>query len=173
MTTKKKLWNVVHGLHVHASRWHQGVLTTPENIITYHNAFCLSPQNFAYALFSVSLGAVLTPKRNWRQWLSKILGWQTKSIMVCYGIFWSGQLLKALNLMGWHSGEAALNFAGTTQLTSGKCSFALLLVRFYEGVVDLCLQAAVKCDPQGLALHFYRNGEPHGDVQGEEAFLAR
>ncbi|KAM7443523.1 hypothetical protein ABFA07_007737 [Porites harrisoni] len=46
-------------------------------------------------------------------------------------------------------------------------------VRFYEGVVDLCLQAAVKCDPQGLALHFYRNGEPHGDVQGEEAFLAR
>ena len=64
-------------------------------------------------------------------------------------------------------------FAGTIQLTSGKCSFALLLVRFYEGVVDLCLQAAVKCDPQGLALHFYRNGEPHGDVQGEEAFLAR
>lgn len=40
-------------------------------------------------------------------------------------------------------------------------------------MVDLCLQAAVKCDPQGLALHFYRNGEPHGDVQGEEAFLAR
>ena len=37
----------------------------------------------------------------------------------------------------------------------------------------MCLQAAVKCDPQGLALHFYRNGEPHGDVQGEEAFLAR
>ena len=35
------------------------------------------------------------------------------------------------------------------------------------------MQAAVKCDPQGLALHFYRNGEPHGDVQGEEAFLAR
>lgn len=40
-------------------------------------------------------------------------------------------------------------------------------------MVDLCLQAAVKCDPQGLALHFYRNGEPHGDVQGEEAFVAR
>ena len=103
--------------------------------------------------------------------------------MVCYGIFWSGQLLKALNMMGWHSGEAALNllvlpsYAVTSKAwcdsTSGKCSFALLLVRFYEGVVDLCLQAAVKCDPQGLALHFYRNGEPHGDVQGEEAFLAR
>ena len=59
--------------------------------ITYHNALCLSPQNFAYALSSVSLGAILTPKRNWRQCVCKILGWQTKSIMVCFGIFWSGQ----------------------------------------------------------------------------------
>ena len=66
-------------------------LTTPENPITYHNALCLSPQNFAYALFSVSLGAILTPKRNWRQCLCKILGWQTKSIMVYYGIFWIGE----------------------------------------------------------------------------------
>ena len=39
-------------------------LTTPENTITYHNVLCLSPQNFAQALFSVSLGAILTPKRN-------------------------------------------------------------------------------------------------------------
>ena len=31
-------------------------------------------------------------QRNWRQCLCKILGWQTKSVMVCYGIFWSGQL---------------------------------------------------------------------------------
>ena len=31
-------------------------------------------------------------KRNWRQCLCKILEWQTKSIMVCYGIFCSGQL---------------------------------------------------------------------------------
>ena len=31
------------------------ILTTPENTITYHNALCLSPQNFAQALFSVSL----------------------------------------------------------------------------------------------------------------------
>ena len=36
---------------------------------------------------------MLTPKRNWKQCLCKILGWQTKSIMVCYGIFWSGQFL--------------------------------------------------------------------------------
>ena len=41
-------------------------------------------------LFSVSLEAILTPKRNWRQCLCKILGWQ-KSIIACYGIFleWS------------------------------------------------------------------------------------
>ena len=32
-----------------------------------------------------------SPKRNWRQCVCKILGWQTKSIMVCYGIFWCGQ----------------------------------------------------------------------------------
>ena len=48
-------------------------------------------------MFSVSLGTSLTPKRNWRQCLCKILGWQTKSIMVCYGIFWSGQLLESLH----------------------------------------------------------------------------
>ena len=36
-------------------------------------------------------GAILTPKRNWRQCLCKIFGLQTKSIMVFYGIFWSGQ----------------------------------------------------------------------------------
>ena len=34
------------------------LLTTPENALTYHNALSLSPQNFAYALFSVSLGAI-------------------------------------------------------------------------------------------------------------------
>ena len=38
-------------------------LTTPENTITYH-VLCSSPLNFAQALFSVSLGAILTPKRN-------------------------------------------------------------------------------------------------------------
>lgn len=46
-------------------------------------------------------------------------------------------------------------------------------MRFYEGVVELSLYAALKQDPQGLALHFYRNGEPRGDVQGEEALIAR
>ena len=33
----------------------QPELTTPENTITYHNVLCLSPQNFAQALSSVSL----------------------------------------------------------------------------------------------------------------------
>ena len=51
-----------------------GQLTTPENTITYHNALFLSPQNFAQALFSVSLGTILTPKRNQKQCLCKILG---------------------------------------------------------------------------------------------------
>ena len=59
-------------------------LTTPENTITYHNAlkFC------TIIVFSFSW-AILTHKRNWRQCLCKILGWQTKSVMVYYGIFGS------------------------------------------------------------------------------------
>ena len=39
--------------------------------------------------------------------------------------------------------------------------------------MELSLYAALKRDPQGLALHFYRNGEPRGDVQGEEALISR
>ena len=35
---------------------------------------------------SVSLGSENGPKRNWKQCLCKILGWQTENIMVCYGI---------------------------------------------------------------------------------------
>ena len=38
------------------------------------------------------------PKRNGKQWLCKIWGWQRKSIMVCYGIFWSGQLHSLLKI---------------------------------------------------------------------------
>ena len=64
---------------------YEQILTTPENTITYHNALCLSPQNFAQALFSVSLGAILTPKRNWGQCLCKSLGWQNKEH---YGMLW-------------------------------------------------------------------------------------
>ncbi|EDO30041.1 predicted protein, partial [Nematostella vectensis] len=46
-------------------------------------------------------------------------------------------------------------------------------VRFYEGVVELALYAAHRRDPQGHALHFYKNGESPGDVQGQEAMIAR
>ena len=56
--------------------------------------FVCHPKNLKRELLSVSLGAILTPKRNWRQCLSKILGWQTKRIMLCYDIFWSGQFFK-------------------------------------------------------------------------------
>ncbi|XP_053153166.1 nuclear pore complex protein Nup155 [Hemicordylus capensis] len=46
-------------------------------------------------------------------------------------------------------------------------------VRFYEGVVELSLTAAEKKDPQGLGLHFYKNGEPEEDVVGFQAFQER
>ncbi|XP_051971626.1 nuclear pore complex protein Nup155-like isoform X1 [Xyrauchen texanus] len=46
-------------------------------------------------------------------------------------------------------------------------------VRFYEGVVELCLTAADKKDPQKLGPHFYRNGEPDDDVTGLQAFQER
>ncbi|XP_063996077.1 nuclear pore complex protein Nup155 [Pogoniulus pusillus] len=46
-------------------------------------------------------------------------------------------------------------------------------VRFYEGVVELSLTAAEKKDPQGLGLHFYKNGEPEEDLVGLQAFQER
>ncbi|KAM8961578.1 nuclear pore complex protein Nup155 [Pelodytes ibericus] len=46
-------------------------------------------------------------------------------------------------------------------------------VRFYEGVVELCLTAAEKKDPQGLGLHFHKNGEPEEDAVGLQAFQER
>ena len=46
----------------------------------YHNipkcSLFVTP-TFAYALFLVSLGAILTPKRNWRECFCIILEWQT------------------------------------------------------------------------------------------------
>ncbi|KAM3938778.1 nuclear pore complex protein Nup155 isoform 1-T1 [Leptodactylus fuscus] len=46
-------------------------------------------------------------------------------------------------------------------------------VRFYEGVVELCLTAAEKKDPKGLGLHFHKNGEPEEDAAGLQAFQER
>ena len=56
-------------------------LTTPENTITYHNALRLSPQNFAQVLFSVSLGAILTPK---------LICWGDKQRVLWYVMVFSG-----------------------------------------------------------------------------------
>ena len=48
-----------------------------------------------------TLGAILTPKRNWRQCLCKILGWQTESIMV------SGYVTVFSGVVNFCSGEFA------------------------------------------------------------------
>ncbi len=42
----------------------------------------------------------------------------------------------------------------------------LTAVHYYEGAVEMALAAAAKRDPQGLGLHFYKNGEPAEDQQG-------
>ena len=49
----------------------------------------------------------------------------------------------------------------------------LVAVHAYIGVLEVCLSAAAKRDPQGLALHFYKNGEPNEDQQGLQAYVAR
>ncbi|XP_064486924.1 nuclear pore complex protein Nup155-like [Ornithodoros turicata] len=41
------------------------------------------------------------------------------------------------------------------------------------GVVELCLSAASRLDPQDVALHYYRRGEPMEDERGRRAFAAR
>ncbi|XP_060081127.1 nuclear pore complex protein Nup155-like [Ylistrum balloti] len=46
-------------------------------------------------------------------------------------------------------------------------------VHYYDGIVDLCLTLAHKRDPQHLALHFYRSGEPPEDLQGMSAYMSR
>lgn len=51
--------------------------------------------------------------------------------------------------------------------------FLSLSVRFYEGVLELCLTAADKKDPQRLGPHFYKNGEPEEDQAGALAFQER
>uniref|UniRef100_UPI00358E3E7A nuclear pore complex protein Nup155-like isoform X2 n=1 Tax=Myxine glutinosa TaxID=7769 RepID=UPI00358E3E7A len=46
-------------------------------------------------------------------------------------------------------------------------------VRFYEGVVELSLAAARRLDPQGLALHHYRQEQSSMDTHGQQALAAR
>ena len=60
-------------------------LTTPENTITYHNALCLSPQNFAEALFSVSPGAISNSQEKLKTILMQNFGVTNKEH---YGMLW-------------------------------------------------------------------------------------
>ena len=48
----------------------------------YHNTLCLSPHILHKPLFLFSLGTIVSPRRSWKQCLCKILGGQTKSIMI-------------------------------------------------------------------------------------------
>jgi len=49
----------------------------------------------------------------------------------------------------------------------------LTAVHAYTSVVEICLAAAAKKDPQGLALHFYKTGESPEDSAGIAAYRAR
>ena len=49
----------------------------------------------------------------------------------------------------------------------------LAAVHSYTGVLEICLASAAKRDPQGIALHFYKNGEQPEDLQGSHAFVTR
>ena len=44
---------------------------------------------------------------------------------------------------------------------------------FYDGIVELCLTVAIKRDPTGIALHYFKNGEPRDDIEGMEMFNYR
>ena len=46
-------------------------------------------------------------------------------------------------------------------------------LRCYAGIVDLTLTCAARRDPQGRALHFYKNGEPQDDSHGIAAYNNR
>jgi len=49
----------------------------------------------------------------------------------------------------------------------------LTAVHAYKSVVEICLAAAAKKDPQGLAVHFYQHGENVDDSAGVSAYSAR
>lgn len=46
-------------------------------------------------------------------------------------------------------------------------------MRYYDGIVDLCLAAATKRDPLQRGLHYYNNGQPPEDGEGCNAYVAR
>ena len=46
-------------------------------------------------------------------------------------------------------------------------------VSFFEGIIELTLAVAAKCDPHNLALHYYQSGEPPEDLQGMQVYMQR
>lgn len=39
--------------------------------------------------------------------------------------------------------------------------------------MQLCLTIAIKRDPRGVALHYYKSGEPRDDLEGMDMFAYR
>ena len=76
------------------------------------------------------------------------------------------QFVQARFFSGNHSHLCTLHFRFGCAVTS-----SMLLC--CAGVVDLSLTAAAKRDPQQLALHFYKNGQPAEDTQGNYFYSAR
>ena len=60
---------------------------------------------------------------------------------------------------------SSVNLSAVTQQFSA--------VQFWDGIVALTLECADKRDPQGLALHYYKNNEPIDDVDGRTYFRNR
>lgn len=75
----------------------------------------------------------------------------------------SNQLESALNLC--KKIGARINLVAVCELFQS--------VHWYEAVVDICLLTAHNRDPQNLALHYYRNGEPIEDQMGFTASMHR
>ncbi|KAH7943988.1 hypothetical protein HPB52_014152 [Rhipicephalus sanguineus] len=70
--------------------------------------------------------------------------------------------------------EGSLHFGGVgPQLPLGTACGLLTSCGHYPGVVDLSLSLAKQVDPQGLALHFYQQGERPEDERGRQAYVAR
>lgn len=59
------------------------------------------------------------------------------------------------------------------QLPLGTACTLLTSCGHYEGLLDLCLSLAKQVDPQGLALHFYQQGQRPEDERGRQAYAAR
>lgn len=45
--------------------------------------------------------------------------------------------------------------------------------QFYEGVVEISIQCAAKCDPKDIGFHFYKNNQPPEDTVGYQAYAQR